>query len=140
MLLVLVSSSLLSSFCMFSWLLPHLIGKISCLCYVLLRHYILWDCLHPCTHRTVTTPYGNVSFPGNFNPMGIDSLQGITVTCHPSYTMVTEMSGPATGAPYLFTSSTLNCGRWVTVYLTLTNEWNWKEVISNGNKVLEKNV
>ena len=40
------------------------------------------------------------------NPMGINPIQDVTVTCHPSYSMLGKMSGPATGAPYLTTSST----------------------------------
>ena len=31
------------------------------------------------------------------NPMEIDPLQDVTMTCHPSYTILTEMSGSAAG-------------------------------------------
>ena len=40
------------------------------------------------------------------NPMGIDLLQDVTETYHPSYNMLTKMRGSATGVLYLTTLNT----------------------------------
>ena len=52
-------------------------------------HHTLWEWLIPWTS----------------NPIGIDLPQDVTVTCHSSYTMLTETSGSDIGAPYLTISS-----------------------------------
>ena len=41
------------------------------------------------------------------NRIGIDRFQDVTVTSHPSFTKLTEMNGPNTGAQYLTISSTV---------------------------------
>ena len=70
---------------------------------------------------SVTKPYGKDSTPGCTElsphtmemaysleaPVWTSNPMGIIVTCHPSYTMLTEMNGSATGAPFLTTSSTV---------------------------------
>ena len=100
--LVLFSSySSLPLFCLFFWLSSY--WNIFSSCWVQLRHHTLWEWLHFWMHQSVTTPYGNGSFPGcsclASNLLGIDPLQDVAVTCHPSYTMLTEVSDSATGAP-----------------------------------------